>query len=273
MQILSFNCYKVAPKIPLEKIAEVSKINKPLIWKEYIVLEGEHLDMFLRYQAEGKSVYIFKFGSITFVNFNEDEVRSFLENIELIVGPLDYDLFAKYYEGHTLKLDGQGYCQLVKGEDFQRYKKYIADVISIVLAKSVALYKVEKNVDYLYDEAEKVIHFLQIGKLRTNIRKFAKGISKILRFEYESVDHIKIFDRQIFIGWGLEAKEAYEKMAGYYELGERFKGIKNKADDLMRITRSYAAMSYKHGENRLYLFEIFLLALFPLSYFLHYIID
>ena len=144
------------------------------------------------------------------------------------------------------------------------YNDYIIPIVCTVLSRSVALSKIEDDANLLLDRSENIITFLQKGKLRASKKELASITAKILRFEYDSVGNIKVLERSSLIDQSIEARSVYDILAGHFELGERFENIKNKCDELQKIIKTYSSLSYNNAENKLLLFEIFLLLLFPL---------
>lgn len=273
MREIRFNSFKVNSKLNLRNIASFFNVDIIGSKKEYIVLGDKQIDVIFKYKTQYKVVYFFEFGCITFVNFDMDEIRIFLEYVESIVGKIDSELFMKFYEGYMIEVGNNHVFKLYEDdESYTSYNKYIEAIISVVLAKSTALSWVENEVDILMDEAEKIIDYLQKGWLHTNSRKFSKITARILRFEYESIYNIEILDRTTGIDKKLKFRQIYDDMAEYYELMERFNVVRNKVNNLRRLTRSYTNLSYERHENRLYVFEIFLLFLFPLSYLFRYLV-
>ena len=258
MEPVYFKCYKISLKLPLDKIESFFNLRKPPNWKEYVMLDKDHLEKIPQYNAELKIVYLFKYGCVCFVNFNENEIKIFLQYIESIIGSVDFYLFSKFNENHT------EYIEETKGVSCNA--GYIP-IICTILAKSVELNKLEKDLEGLHDKAESLINFLETGKLHIN-KKLALTASKILRLEYHYANNIKIFERNIYDIENIESKACFDKISKYYELDERRKVIQSKMDDMRNIFSAYSGFSYKQSEAKTYWFEIALLSLFPISYVL-----
>lgn len=270
METVIFRSYKIEAKLPLEKIEVFFKIQRALKWNEYIVLDEHELNFIFRFNSVSKLVYIFRYGCISFMNFEEDEVYTFLHHIKSVIGNVDFSLFSKYNESHMLQIDGNGICKLWKSSDETLvYKNFYNHIISIVLAKSTELFKLEIEVGDLLDQADKFLIYLQKGSLNINKKVYTASIAKVLRLEYHIINNIKIFERDIFNNESIESRRVYDKLSEYYELDSRCKVIQSKIDDLRGIYKAYSSLSYRQIETRLYWLEIFMLALFPFSYFIH----
>ena len=270
MKTFQFLSCKISSRIDLKKVAAFFKLPVPESWEDCIVIGGKQLAEVYKYRLPGKKVYLFSFGCVTFENFDPDKTGSFLKHLRSITGDMDYAMYARYYESHTIK-EVKGHTAALFEDNSKEYlfTDCLAGIIAVVLARSVALSKVEADVAILLDEAENLITELQRGALHTGTRKFASTLAHILRFEHESTAGIRLFDRPVPACRGLAMRGAYDELAAYYELEDRYNILEKKIGELRDITRSYSRLRYWRQENRLLLFEIFLLALFPLSYFVH----
>jgi len=258
MEPVYFKSYKISLKLPLDKIEAFFNLHKPLNWKEYVTLDRNHLSKILQYNTESKIVYLFKYGCVCFVNFDENEIYTFLQYIDSIIGSVDFYLFSKFNENHLEYIDD---TKCVSS------KACYIHIICIILAKSVELNKLETDLEGLLDKTEKLINFLQSGKLHIN-KKFILIASKILQLEYHYANNIKILERNIYDNENIESRDSFDRLSKYYELDERRKVIQSKMDDMRNIFTAYSCFSYKQREARTYWFEISLLSLFPISYVL-----
>lgn len=265
MKNVYFICYKVASSLPLEKIAAFLKTQMTFSWKEYIELKDKQLDIILKTDSEDKSVYLFKYGCISFVNFSRNDIYDFLKYIELIIGKIDYRLFYNYHESHILEIDDDLCCNIgKKNNTIIKYTNGINHIIAIILAKSVEMFVFDVKLSKLLSNAEKFIVFLQEGRLKWYRKKSCLIISKILRFEFDSINSVRILDRPMFAEQSIKAKEIYDGLMEYFGISDRFKILQNKINNLREITELYTSLSQNQMEYRLIMFEILLLLLFPL---------
>lgn len=293
MRTVRFIGYKISPVIDLKKVAAYFRLQIPESWEDCIILDEQQLAEVYKYKMLSKKIYIFEFGCITFENFHTDETGKFLKYIRLITGNMDYKMLARYNESLDIKVFKNHSVSLWKGSirTFP-YSDGLAGIVAVVLAKSVALSKIEADVDPLLDKAESFIaimstpsviqgkHFNipsavknlvakpQNGALNSGTRRFAATMAHIVKFEYNTAVGIKIFDRPSEAKRDLALRSAYDELANNYELDDRYNALEKKVAELRNIAHSYSVLRYWRQENRLLLFEIFLLALFPLSYFI-----
>ncbi|GAE89862.1 hypothetical protein JCM21531_3428 [Acetivibrio straminisolvens JCM 21531] len=172
MKTVRFISYKVAASLPLDKIAAFLKTNMKFKWNEYILVTGDQLDAILKYHSEEKAVYLFKYGCISFVNFMDKEIYSFLKYLESITSKMNYNLMPKYHESHNIIIDENLNCSLWENTAIKvDYDKNIDHVVSIVLARSTQMSFFETQLNTMLDNAEKFVILLQKGRLLTFTKK------------------------------------------------------------------------------------------------------
>ena len=274
MNTLLLKSFRIAPKIPLETVIKYYGLDLPGNWKEHIVLDGRNLNEILKHRTTSKKVFLFDFGSAVFLNFNSEEISTFLEFLQSLTGNVDYNLLAKYHERHIAKVYSDNTISLWKNSSLRyKYNDGIITLLAAVLAKSTALEKIESDLDKLLDEAEGFISKLQKGHLKANTGGFAATAAHLLRYEYEISANIRIFDRPLCTDCDFMYRSIYDRFSNYYELSDRLEVLERKTRELRNIVKSYSNISYGRQERRLILFEVFLLALFPLSYLAETILE
>ncbi|MDF2924500.1 MAG: hypothetical protein K0R57_3414 [Paenibacillaceae bacterium] len=244
--------------------APIPGVQKTSVWKEFIMLSGPQLEQILKKPCDGMYVYLFEFGCITFVNLGEWEIQTFLEFIAGMVDSIDYSMIARFSESHLLEIGDDGNFSPWEGSGRSfKYEEPIIQLIAIILAKSTALNKIETDVDENMDESGAYIDYLKRGRLRINKKTLSLLMTKFLKFEYEIISSIRIFERSVDANHTRNGRELYDCLAEYYEMNDRFDVLQRKIDSLRSTMKTYNSLSYRQSENRLYLFEIFLLGLFP----------
>lgn len=273
MNNIRIKSIKVAAFLPLDKIVELLGIPLRFSWNEYITLSGSELDLILKYNTENKHVHIFKYGCISFANFEDDEIYTFIKYIESIGSKINYSLLYKYYDIHNIKINQNKKMKLFQNSDTEYgYSHTIIHTVSIILAKSTELSRFESDSNKLLYDSEKFITYLQKGRLGFYRRKSSLLISRILRFEYDGIHNIRILDRPDFVEQTYELRDIYDALSKYYELDERLSVVRGKIDSLRDILELYRNLSFNQTENRLLMFEIFLLALFPMFHLFEHVL-
>lgn len=264
MKTMQFRSYKIGPGIALEKPAAFFRMQRSSTWKEYIVLEAHHLEGVLKKQCGPMRAYLFEFGCICLVNFNEDDTQVFLEFIAGMVESIDYSMVARFSESHSIEIGEQNEFKIWPGSGkVYSFEDAFIPVVAFILAKSSALNKIETDISDNLDESGKYIDDLKRGRLRIDKKGLSVIISKFLKFEYESINNIRIFDRSAADNNSMSSRELHDELAEHYEINDRFDVLQSKINSLRGTMKTYNSLSYRQSENRLYLFEVFLLGLFP----------
>jgi len=260
-----FYTYKAATKLPLTQIASFLNIKQDAVWKEYIKIESTEVEKILKYASLKKSVYLYKFGCITFLNFKQDEIYIFLEYLKKLFVELDNKMISQFNESHVMSASSDGYVCLWEDDDAKfQYNKNIDDIVATILAKSTELYKIETELSDVLDEAGKFIMYLNKGYLRANTKKVISTIAECIRFKYRSIESVRLLDRYSEFNRTIELRQIFDKLSEFFELDERYIVLTNRMDILDSITGEYFSFRSKQSSIRLVLFEILLLSLFPL---------
>lgn len=268
MEKLIFNTYKISARLPLLKIARFFNLKREG-WKEYIKIEGEAVGNILRYVSDNKAVYFYTFGCITFLNFDQDEITTVLEYLETLSIEIDSKSLLKFNETHVMYRSSDERLSLWEDADITfPYHPYVADIAATVLARSTELYKVETELSEVFDETGHYISQLNHGYFRIRTKKVLSAIAKSTRFKYRSIESIRLLDRPSEFNQTLEAREIFDTLSVYYELDERYIMLSNQMKIMDSITEEYFSFRNKTFERRLLLFEVFLLASFPLIHFI-----
>lgn len=267
MKVIIYNTFKVSSKLPLVQIASHFNI-KLEGWKEYIKIESNILEKILKYESNSKSVYIYRYGCITFVNFKQYEIQFFLEYLSKIYIELESKLISKFSETHIMTVDN-GFVDIWEGsEKIYPYSEILVDIAATVLAKSTELSKIEAELNYVLDESENLINYLNIGRLRANSKKVISIIAQCTRFKYRTIESVRLLDRPPEFDKSIETRKIFSEISDIYELDDRYLDVLNRTDVLDSITEEYFSFKHNQSERRLLIFEIMLLAIFPLMHFI-----
>lgn len=269
MKRIIFNTYKAVMKLPLVRIAGFFDLRQAAGWKEHLKIDGTEVEKILKYASTEKAVYLYKYGCITFMNFNQDEISIFLDYLETLFVELDYQLLSHYNETHVVTLSSEGEVYLWEGADpeFQNHRQ-VADIVAAVLAKSTELSAIETELSEVLDDADHFIAQLKRGYLKADNHKVISTIAKNIRFKYRSLGSVRLLDRPSEFNRTLEARKMFDTLSEYFELNERYGVISDQMEILDSITGEYFSFRSKRSEKRLLIFEIVLLTLFPILHFL-----
>lgn len=268
MDKILFSTYKLANKLPLMQIASFFNLKLDVAWKEYVKIDEFEIEKIFKYSSK-KSVFLYKYGCITFVNFNQDEIRYFLEYLRKLYIEIDDKLVSRYYESHNLIVDDEGLIKLWNESDLQyKYNVKIVETVAAILAKSTELNKIENELSQVLDEADIFIAYLKRGRFRANNNRVISTVAECTRFKYNTIESVKLLDRPPEFSKTIESRKIYDIFSDYYELNERYNILTNRINVLDSILGEYFDFRSNESERRLLMFEILLLCLFPLMHIL-----
>ena len=130
-----------------------------------------------------------------------------------------------------------------------------------VIAKSVALERIEERIDVVFDEVEGLIANLGKGNLELPDRDMARLASSILSFKFTSIAHIMVLDKPDSTWDNPEADRLYLTMASLFELNQRYQEIKHKSETLLDMTDVFTGLSHARRAARLEWIIIILIAI------------
>jgi required for meiotic nuclear division protein 1 len=247
MQTFTFKAIAITNEIDLNKIAIHCGIPKKFTWEEPLILKGVMLNNIIKNNAnESQQVLVFSFGSIVFINTtNSDEIKNFLTYIQSFEPDIDFLQAERYTDDYSLHISGTENIELA--DEYvvvPEFESFYPELISIVLAKSVALEKTEEQLGKIYDKLETMIDRLEKGKLRISNKELARTTAKILRHEYNTNAYIMILDKPDITWTSSTAGEFYDQMFDFFELNDRYKLLKSKTEILYNIMDGFSNISH-----------------------------
>jgi len=245
MNNLKFKTYAVTNEIDLNKIAVECNIKKKYTWEEPLILQENVLERIIGEKADGdEKILVFSFGSIVFINSSVKHTEIFMTYLKNIKPDINIEHYDAYQDDYALHhVEGEeveytdGYVQIPSMELFY------PELISIVIAKSVALERIEEKLGKILDDIESKIDNLEKGKLNIGNKELAKTTSRIVRHEYNTIAYIMILDKPDITWANSEAAHFYEKMSEIFELNDRYEVIKSKTEILKSIIDGLASIS------------------------------
>jgi len=246
-----FKALVASNEMDLNKIAKHFGIDRKYKWEESLRLGNSELQGIIG-QPEYKMVYIFHFGSLVFLNFQHHDIMDFMNYIKKIEVGVIYPNLFKYVDDYKIEssLDGV----LAINNEYMVTKEqadYQLDIVSIILAKSVALDKIEMEISLLLDDIENVVNDLHQGKLTVSDEKLAKMSASILEFKLSTISYIMLLDKPAITWNHEEASELFDGLAALFELNERYGKNRHKIDTLMDITEVFSGLAHAKRSTRL----------------------
>lgn len=247
MESMKFKAYAIANEIELNEIAVECGIPKKYTWEEPLVLQGQLLEKIIEEKlVQNQKVLMFAFGSIVFVNFNEDHTLHFINYLKSFEKSVDINNINKYYDDYELKIDINETKVIFTNEVVivPNLEHAYPELIGTIIAKSVALERSEEKIKTILDNIEEKIEKLEKGKLKISNRELAKTISTVLRHEYNTIAYIMILDRPDVTWEDMEASNFYDSMSELFELNDRYEIIKSKTSILNEIIDGLSMISH-----------------------------
>ncbi len=245
MKTIVFKAFALTNEINLNEIALSCKIPKKYTWEEPLELNCLHLKQILKreFPAEA-SVHVFAFGSVVFLNFNSEQIEQFilyLKTIEPEIKPSEYKVYSDDYE---LRIYPKAETELSdEYVNVPTEELFYPELVSTVIAKSVALEKTEAHMQTIMDKLEGMIERLEKGNLSISHKQLAKITSQILRLNYNTINYIMILDKPDITWVNSDAEAFYDQMSQFFELTDRYEIMQNKLNILNSVKEGFSTIS------------------------------
>jgi len=241
--------YATTIQISLKPIFSHFGISKKLHWRDYVVFSPQELNGIVKI-PDGKFVHLYQFGSIVFTNFTYHEAMDFVKYIEKIT-PKVICL--------NEKIDSEEYSFIVNTSinemealddslTVKEHKPHTLDIVANIMAKSVAMDRIELDVDRLLSECEDILAKMKVGNFSTSSKKLFKLSAEILEFKYNTVSSIRLLDKPD-LTWDKEnLNHIYTELSEKFELIERYENLSTKHETLLDIINVFTSLTQdKHG--------------------------
>jgi len=244
---ITFKAFAVTHEIDLNKIAIHCGIPKKFTWEQPLILRGAILESILHNHVDdSQMVLIFSFGSIVFINhLCADEIESLLHYIHSFEPDFDIKQADRYSDDYCLHITETESLELT--DEYvvvPEYEEFYPELISTVIAKSVALEKTEEQLGQIHDKLETMIDRLEKGNLRIGNKELARTTAKIVRHEYNTLAYIMILDKPDITWTSSAASGFYDRMVEFFELNDRYKILKSKTEILYNIMDGFSTISH-----------------------------
>ncbi|SFE81173.1 Uncharacterized protein, Rmd1/YagE family [Paenibacillus catalpae] len=247
MKEVTFKAFAITNEIDLNQIAIHCGIPKKYTWEQPLILRGDILESILQQQVDHSlQVLVFSFGSIVFVNNSRpQDIIAFLRYVQTFEPDIDIGNADRYSDDYCLRYGEKDTLELTdEYVEVPEFEAFHPELISTVLAKSVALEKVEEQLGKIHDKLENMIERLEKGKLRIGNKELARTTAIILRYEYNTLGYIMILDKPDITWSSSHAGEFYDSMLEFFELNDRYKILKSKTEFLHHIMEGFSTISH-----------------------------
>ncbi|REE88982.1 YagE family uncharacterized protein [Paenibacillus taihuensis] len=244
---ISFRALAVTNEIDLNKIALHLGIPKKFTWEQPLILRSQELKSIYPTRInELQQVLVFSFGSVVFVNHHgKGEINMFLKFLQSFERDIDLSRAENFTDDYNLHIGDIENLELT--DEYvvvSEYEFFFPELISTVLAKSVALEKAEQQLSLIQDSLEVMIERLEKGKLRIGNKELARTTAKIVRHEFNTLAYIMILDKPEVTWTHQSASQFYDQMMNFFELNDRYTILKSKTDILYHITEGFSDISH-----------------------------
>ncbi|MGE5631806.1 MAG: RMD1 family protein [Caulobacteraceae bacterium] len=249
MQTKAIKAFSLCNEIRLDKVASHFGINKKYKWEDTLNLKESHLKGIIMV-PEGKSAVIFPFGSIVFVNMEHHEIVDLVNYIAKSESNLANAIY-KFHEDYMLEIGAEETSVNFNSMSVTEYKEFQLDILSVILSKSVALERVETDLNNLLDDIENIVNMLEKGIFNISDEKLAEMLARILGFKFDTISYIMLLDKPDITWSNQDAEVLYNKLSQFFELSDRYEKIQAKTETLMDITQVFASLSHQKRGNKL----------------------
>lgn len=259
MQSWFFKSLVLCNEINLNSIAPHFGINRKFKWEDPLVLSDRKLSGILK-ETENKWVYIYYFGALVFINMEFHEIQDIIKYIKNIDPNLKNNTPDEYIDEYKLEVDPKYeyslYNDLMTSNEFM---PYYLDILSLVLAKSTSLRKIETNIDKLLDGIENIINYLDKGKFNMSDSEISKTSARVLRFKYNTISYLTLLDKPKAAWDNEDIENFFIQVISLFDLNERYKKISHKTEILQDITDVFTSLSHEKRGTKLEIMVIILI--------------
>jgi len=254
--------YALQGELDLNKLATRLGISRRYRWEESMILNPHDLRPLAVDIDTEEKVYLYYFGAVVFVNCSPETVKIFCTGMAAHSDTFQKLGLSRFHDEYALRIKTE--CEMLITNDsalMPDYDPVFIGIICFVIAKSVALERIEERLDQVLDEVEGFFTRLDRGWLRITDRRLARMASTILSFKYTSLAHIMVLDKPESTWENEEADRLYRTMANLFELSQRYNEIRHKSETLLDITEVFTSLSHARRASRLEWIIIILIAI------------
>jgi required for meiotic nuclear division protein 1 len=247
-----FSGYALKGELDLNKLATRLGISRRYRWEEPMVLNPIDLRPLTAGASSTERTYLYFFGAVVFENCPTKTIENFCNGMTPFSDAFQNLTSSRFHDEYALEIC-PGDEMLVTNDSaiMPDYSPAFSGIICFVIAKSVALERIEERLDQVLDEIEGFITRLEQGWLTITDKRLAKMASSILTFKYASLSHIMVLDKPESTWENEKADHLYLTMANIFELTQRYNEIRHKSETLLDITEVFTSLSHARRSSRL----------------------
>lgn len=251
MSTIYFKAVALTSEININKIAMHFGIDHKFRWEESLKLSEDALKGIVP-ETMGKSIYVFPFGSIVFVNCEHHEIMDLIHYLGRIEKSLASITTLDYFDDYIIEISPNGIPAINNDSMITSSElSHQREIVGTVLAKSVALDRLEIDINKLLDEIEDIVNYLQRGYLTVSDKKLAKISARILGFRLRTISYIMLLDKPEITWLNEEAEKLFDKLSPLFDLTDRCENIRLKSETLLDITGVFTELALAKRGSRL----------------------
>lgn len=259
MQSWNFRSLVLCNEINVNKIAAHFGITKKYKWEDPLILHENGLKGIVK-DVQDKWAYIYSYGSIVFINMEHHETMDVVNYLKNIDANLKNNFPDEYIDEYKIEIDPTYdymlYNDLMTSNEFM---PYYLDILSLVLAKSTSLRKIETDTDKLLDSIEDVINYLDTGKFNMSDEQIAKTSAKVLRFKYHTISNLMLLDKPRSAWDNEDIESFFVQVTELFDFKDRYYKITRKSEVLQDITDVFATLTHEKRGTKLEMMVIILI--------------
>jgi len=260
MNVWEFKSVVLGSEINLNDVASHFGVKKKIKWEDPLILSGQALKGILK-EVETKYVYLYYFGSLVFINMQFHETQDVVKYLKTIDKSLKIDNIKEYSDDYRLEISPEyEYSLGNEAMTASTYEAYYPDMISLVLAKSISLEKIENETDNLLDNIEDVIGYLERGNFNISDKQLAKSTARVIRFEYNTIANLMLFEKPSSAWYNEDIDKFFLEMVALFDIEDRYSKITHKTEILKDITDVFGSLTHEKRATRLEIMVIILIA-------------
>ena len=254
MQRIEFKALAVAPELDLNRISPHFGMGRKYTWEEPLRLDAVRLRGILRI-PEGRELFLFSFGVIVVQDCGPAELSDLQTYLASVAPDIQKVGSSKWSDDLVVEVDPD--CETEVGNErvvVPSLEGWVSEMVATVLARSVALERVESALDGAMDRFD---------------------AARILRIEHESLSWLGLLDRPETAWNNSQAESFHDELARVFEIPDRYGALRRKSEVLKDIDKTFSDLAHSKRSTRLEWIIIWLiaielvLALLPFLPFLH----
>ncbi len=174
-----------------------------------------------------KYIFVATFGIITFCNFTNDEISSFLSRLN--IREANSYATALINQDYLMLIDGD--CSAPRIDDktirYSKFDKSIASIISLALSQSVGLEISENSLEKMMEKSVRIYEKLET--LRVKDRKSLMDFAAVIAKErFHILNKLYLLDKPDIIWDDVELESLYNQLSFQLDLKSRFEVVEHK---------------------------------------------